>query len=108
VPESFGKYVIEQQKTLDLDDSEAAYLAGSMFGAGSDTSASAISVAVMAAARNPDMQKVVQDELDAVLGKGRRESIRSTMQIVIYSEMTPTSTNIRRPRQFAKNYGFCQ
>jgi cytochrome P450 len=46
-----------------------------MFGAGSDTSASAIGVAVMAAACNQDMQKVVQDEMDAVLDKGRRKSI---------------------------------
>lgn len=65
--------MIEQQKQLELCDNEAAYLAGSMFGAGSDTSASAISVAVMAAATNPDMQKVVQDELDSVLGQGRRK-----------------------------------
>lgn len=42
VPASFGKYLIEQQASLGLSDNEMAYLAGSMFGAGSDTSASAI------------------------------------------------------------------
>lgn len=42
-----------------------------MFGAGSDTSASAVSVAVMAATCYPDAAKVVQNELDAVVGKGR-------------------------------------
>ena len=39
-----------------------------MFGAGSDTTASAISVAIMAAACYPDAQNWVQKELDQVLG----------------------------------------
>lgn len=34
---SFGKYLIERQQELGLSDDEVAYLAGSMFGAGSDT-----------------------------------------------------------------------
>ena len=34
---SFGKYVLEQQAFYHLSDDEAAYLAGTMFGAGSDT-----------------------------------------------------------------------
>jgi cytochrome P450 len=42
-----------------------------MFGAGSDTTASAISVAVMAAACYPEAQRWVQEELDQVLGKDR-------------------------------------
>jgi hypothetical protein len=33
----FAKYVIERQSEYDLTDDESAYLAGSMFGAGSDT-----------------------------------------------------------------------
>ncbi|KAF5389652.1 hypothetical protein D9757_004118 [Collybiopsis confluens] len=59
VPASFGKYLIEQQPKLGLSDSQIAYLAGSMFGAGSDTTASAISVALMAATCYPETQKVV-------------------------------------------------
>ena len=54
-----------------MSDNETAYLAGSMFGAGSDTTASAISVAVMAAACYPEAQRWVQEELDQVLGKDR-------------------------------------
>ncbi|KAJ7579273.1 cytochrome P450 [Mycena floridula] len=71
VPSCFGRYVIEKQAELELDDAEAAYLAGSFFGAGSDTTASAISVAIMAATCFPDTQKVVQDELDAIVGQAR-------------------------------------
>ena len=33
----FAKYLIERQNEFELDDDELAYLAGSMFGAGSDT-----------------------------------------------------------------------
>ncbi|KAJ7688023.1 cytochrome P450 [Mycena rosella] len=43
----------------------------SMFGAGSDTTASAISVAVMAAACFPGAQARVQAELDAIIGPPR-------------------------------------
>lgn len=71
LPPSFGKYLLERQKELDLSDSETAYLAGSMFGAGSDTTASAISVAIMAAACYPEAQAKVQEELDNVIGKER-------------------------------------
>lgn len=71
LPPSFGKYLIERQAELDLSMDEMAYLAGSMFGAGSDTSASAISISVMAAALHPEAQARVQAELDAVIGRER-------------------------------------
>ena len=44
-----------------------------MFGAGSDTTASAISISIMAAACYPDAQAKVQEELDSVIGKERGE-----------------------------------
>ncbi|KAJ6534454.1 cytochrome P450 [Mycena vulgaris] len=71
IPDSFGKYLITQQLSLQMSDNEIAYLAGSMFGAGSDTSSSAISVAVMAAACFPLAQARVQAELDEVVGRDR-------------------------------------
>ena len=42
-----------------------------MFGAGSDTTASAISISIMAAACFPNAQAKVQEELDNVIGKER-------------------------------------
>jgi cytochrome P450 len=66
MPESFGKYLLERQNELGLSDGQAAYLAGSMFGAGSDTIASAISIGVLAAACYPEAQAKVQEELDAI------------------------------------------
>ena len=44
-----------------------------MFGAGSDTTASAISISIMAAACFPKAQAKVQEELDNVIGKERGE-----------------------------------
>ncbi|EPQ50746.1 cytochrome P450 [Gloeophyllum trabeum ATCC 11539] len=68
---SFAKYLLERQTEYDLTDDELAYLAGSMFGAGSDTSAAAITIAIMAAATHPEAQAKVQEELDSVVGRDR-------------------------------------
>jgi cytochrome P450 len=75
ISQSFGKYLLERQKDLELSDNETAYLAGSMFGAGSDTTASAISVSVMAAACYPKAHAKVREELDNVIGKERGERV---------------------------------
>ena len=62
-----------------------------MFGAGSDTTASAISVALMAAACYPEAQRKVQEELDQVIGKDRaptfadQDSLPQTMAFVLES-----------------------
>ncbi|KAF5347626.1 hypothetical protein D9756_010668 [Leucocoprinus leucothites] len=89
IPQSFGKYLIERQNELELSNDEASYLAGSMFGAGSDTTASAISVGVMASACFPEAAERVRKELDSVIGKERppmpsdQESLPQTMAFVL-------------------------
>ncbi|KAF5357347.1 hypothetical protein D9758_005923 [Tetrapyrgos nigripes] len=89
--QSFGKYLIERQGELGLSDDETAYLAGSMFGAGSDTTASAISVALMAATVYPETQRKVQEELDTAIGKARppvfedQDALPQTMAFVLES-----------------------
>ncbi|KAF9527923.1 cytochrome P450 [Crepidotus variabilis] len=88
-PESFGKYLLERQESLNLTDVETAYLAGGIFGAGSDTTASAISVNVLASACYPDAQQKVWEELEAIVGKERlpriedREYLPQTMAFVL-------------------------
>lgn len=67
----FGRYLVEHQQEYGLNDDEAAYATGSMFGAGSDTTASALSIAIMAAACYPKQAKLVQEELDRVIGRER-------------------------------------
>jgi len=68
---SFARYLLENQSSHKLSDEEMAYLAGSLFGAGSDTTAVAIMVVVMAAACYPKAQEKVQEELDVVIGRDR-------------------------------------
>ncbi|KAF8060686.1 cytochrome P450 [Lyophyllum atratum] len=79
LPESFAKYLLERQSTLALTDDETAYLAGALFGAGSDTTASAISVGVLASACYPQAARKVQEELDRVVGRGSAPGWRAVM-----------------------------
>ncbi|KAK0199456.1 cytochrome P450 [Desarmillaria ectypa] len=69
---SFAKYLIENQTMYGLSDDEAAYLAGSMFGAGSDTTASAISMVIMALACYPETVTKARAQIDALVGNNKR------------------------------------
>ncbi|KAG1754081.1 cytochrome P450 [Suillus paluster] len=68
---SFARYLLENQSSHKLSDEEMAYLAGSLFGVGSDTTAVAIMVVVMASACYPKAQEKVQEELDVVISRDR-------------------------------------
>jgi len=70
-PPSFATYLIDQRQQFGLSDAEIADLAGSMFGAGSDTTATAIAFMIMAAAAYPKAQAEVQAQLDSVIGRDR-------------------------------------
>ncbi|KAJ7136063.1 cytochrome P450 [Mycena epipterygia] len=79
---SFAKMIIERQDEYGLTDNEAAYLAGSMFGAGAGTSSSAISILVMAAAAFPEAQVKVQEQLDAVVGSDKLPTFQDEADLV--------------------------
>ncbi|KAG1750426.1 cytochrome P450 [Suillus paluster] len=68
---SFAKYMLESSDHFGLTEAETASLAGSFFGAGSNTTAVAICTVLMAAACFPEEQATVQAELDAVIGRHR-------------------------------------
>ncbi|KAF8325350.1 cytochrome P450 [Amanita rubescens] len=68
-PDCFVRYLLERREELELSDDEAAYLAGSMFGAGTETTAATISASVLAAACHPAAQRRVQEELSSVVGE---------------------------------------
>ncbi|KAK7450634.1 hypothetical protein VKT23_012944 [Stygiomarasmius scandens] len=72
----FGKFLLENRSGHGLDDEEMAYLAGSMFGAGSETTANSIGLLMMAAACFPDAQVQVQKELDEVVGHDSAPSFK--------------------------------
>jgi cytochrome P450 len=68
---SFSKYLLENGYLYGLTDIEMAHLAGSLFGAATETTAVAICTVLMAAAHFPEEQAKVQAELDAVIGRER-------------------------------------
>lgn len=68
---SFAAYITERQAEFQMSDDEVAYLCGSLFLAGSDTSSSAIAICVMAAALHPEIQARLHEELDRVVGSAR-------------------------------------
>ncbi|KAH0838698.1 cytochrome P450 [Lanmaoa asiatica] len=70
----FAKFLIERQQEYQFEDKEMAYVAGAMFGAGSETTACAITIMIMAAALHTEAQAKVQDELDRVVGRERLPS----------------------------------
>ncbi|KAG1797490.1 cytochrome P450, partial [Suillus plorans] len=65
---SFARFILEHQKQYQLEDKQLGYIAGGMFAAGSDTTASAITIMMMAATIYTDAQARVQEELDDVVG----------------------------------------
>ncbi|POY72210.1 hypothetical protein BMF94_4716 [Rhodotorula taiwanensis] len=67
----FTKYILQQQESYQLSDNEATFLAGAMFGAGSDTTADGISTFIMTMVTHPEIQKKAQEELDRVVGRDR-------------------------------------
>ncbi|KAF9230712.1 cytochrome P450 [Melanogaster broomeanus] len=73
---SFGKTLLESPGDHRLSYDEMAYLAGTLFGAGSDTTSIAITTFILAAAHHPEAQARVQEELDMVVGMDRGERMR--------------------------------
>ncbi|GAO50649.1 cytochrome P450 [Saitoella complicata NRRL Y-17804] len=54
-----------------VDDLQAAFLCGSMIGAGSDTTSMQLASIILAMLKYPECQKKAQQELDSVVGSGR-------------------------------------
>lgn len=68
---SFVKHMLENVQVHGLTETEMAFLAGTFYVAGFDTTTLAICTVLMAAACFPDEQAQVQAELDAVVGRDR-------------------------------------
>lgn len=67
----FVKYLLEGQKDSGITDQQIAFLAGVMYGAGSDTTSDAIATFIMTMLNHPEHQKKAQEELDRVVGRDR-------------------------------------
>lgn len=59
------------QKSQDFSDDQAAYIAGTLLEAGSDTTSNTLYAFVQAMTLFPEVQKKAQEEIDRVVGEGR-------------------------------------
>ncbi|KAG0703473.1 cytochrome P450 [Suillus ampliporus] len=81
-PHSVAKDLLLHPDDNQLSETEIAYLSGSLIGAGSDTTAVAISTVLMAAARFPHTQARVHEELEAVVGRETPPTFEDWSQLV--------------------------
>lgn len=63
--------LVEAQKKDGFSDDQAAYIAGTLLEAGSDTTSNTLYAWVLAMLLYPDVQKAAQQEIDDVVGDGR-------------------------------------
>ncbi|KAG2143070.1 cytochrome P450 [Suillus clintonianus] len=68
---SFGRHLLENEQLYGMAETEMAFLSGSFFAAGYDTTSTAICTVLMAAACFPEELAKVQAEIDAVIGGHR-------------------------------------
>lgn len=71
-PECFVKRFIESDyPSQGITDLQAAFLAGSMIEAGSETTSSALNTAILYLTANPAVQQRAREEIDKVIGSSR-------------------------------------
>lgn len=75
VPQSFTRTFLEKQKELEMSDDEGAYVIGTLFEAGSGTTAAAMMSFCLAMCHFPDWQSRMQDEVDRVVGPSRMPTL---------------------------------
>lgn len=83
----FVKYLLDGQKESGITDQEIAFLAGVMYGAGSDTTSDAISTFIMTMVNHPEQQRLAQEELDRVVGKDRMPGFQDMADLVYVSAL---------------------
>jgi cytochrome P450 len=78
---SFTKTLLENAEEHQLSTDEMSYLAGSLFTAGSDTTAVGITAIIMAAACHPLAQAKVHEELDMIIGSDRAPTFQDSSSL---------------------------
>lgn len=66
-----SEHLLKEQSELGLSDIEIAWIAGTIFGAGADTSMAALTVFVLAMVLHPEVMRKAQAEIDRVVGRDR-------------------------------------
>lgn len=70
-PQCFTRTWLEKQEEYGLSDDEAAYVIGTLFEAGSGTTAAAMMSFCLAMCHYPEWQQQLQEQLDEVVGDDR-------------------------------------
>jgi cytochrome P450 len=78
---SFTKTLLENAEEHQLSTDEMSYLAGSLFTAGSDTTAGGITAIIMAASCHPLAQAKVHEELDMIIGSDRAPTFQDSSSL---------------------------
>ena len=74
-PECFVKQFIESDyEKQGISELQAAFLAGSMIEAGSETTSAALNTAILYLSANPDVRRKAHEEIDKVVGSSRSPS----------------------------------
>lgn len=83
----FVKYLLESKKDSGITDQEIAFLAGVMYGAGSDTTSDAIATFIMTMVNHPEQQRLAQEEIDRVVGRDRLPTFEDQQDLVYVSAL---------------------
>src|ERR1700742_3040253 len=75
-PPCFARLFLEKQQEFGLSDDEGAYMIGTLYEAGSGTTAAAMMSYVLIICHYPEWQKMIQDEVDRVVGDDRMPDFR--------------------------------
>jgi cytochrome P450 len=82
-PDCWEKVTIEKGKEFGLSDDEQAYVVGTMFEAGSGTTAAAMMSFLLTMVLHPEAMRVLQSELDRVVGDDRLPNFEDLPQLPI-------------------------
>lgn len=83
IPDSLCKLLLElcEREHIPLSDRDFSFIPASLFGAGSDTTASTLCTAFLALVTHPEALKAAHEELDSVIGSTRTPTFDDEAQL---------------------------
>ncbi|KAF8503337.1 cytochrome P450 [Russula emetica] len=94
---SVSASLIKSSKRSGLSNHEIAWLVGTLFSAGAETSATTVAWWTRAMIAHPEMQKRAQDELDAVVGRDRIPAFSDAPNLPYIQALVKESLRWRPP-----------
>jgi cytochrome P450 len=105
IPDSLCKLLLEMKETehIPLSDRDFSYIPASLFGAGSDTTASTLCTAFLAVVTHPDTLHAAHVELDSVIGPTRSPTFEDEKDLTVptcFRQRSPALAPRRCPRRY--------